>query len=375
MKISISQSMLAQALGIVSHAVSSRSNLPILENIMITTENDKICLTATNLELGIRYWIPAQIEDPGAITIPAKSFTDLVSELPNDTITLQLNEQTQTLSVRCGQVITDIKGLDAGDFPPIPVYEEERAIPIEIADLKKMISQTAFAASTDESRPVFTGVNLIAGQNEMVMAATDGFRIAIAKITSKEAFENPINALIPARALMELSRITSDSDKETKMVLSPEKSQVIFHLENVELASSLISGSFVDFNSIVPKSFQTTTIVSRTALLKACNQALIIARENKFMARFSISGTGEGMGKIDISAQSDQTGTFENSVDAHVDGNDLQIAFNVRYLKEGLEAIDSENVEVKTNTNVSPGLITPSETDNDYKYVIMPMHV
>ncbi len=374
MNVSVSQSNLAHALSIVSHAVASKSTLAILVNILITTEDGQLRLSATNLELGINYWIPAQINEEGAVTVPAKLLIDLVNTLPNDTVQLKLDTRTQTLSVRCLQIVTDIKGIGAEEFPPMPVFAPSEAIVFDMPELRKMIQQVAFAASTDDARPVLQGVFLNVSGNEMTMVATDGFRIAVKSILLKESFDQPVSAIIPARTLMELVRITSDSDKQVQVTLSTGKMQVIFHLDSVELASQIISGTYVDYKAIVPKSFQTTTVVSTASLLKACTQAMIIARDSKNLTRLNIQESENGMGKIQITAQSEETGFYENFIEANVDGPDIQIAFNVRFLREVLEVIDSPNVSIQTNTSMSPGLIIPLDDDKDYRYVIMPMH-
>jgi len=237
-----------------------------------------------------------------------------------------------------------------------------------------MIQQVAFAASSDDSRPVLQGVYLNVNGNEMAMAATDGYRIAVKNIVLKENFDQPISVIIPARTLMELVRITSENDKQVLVTLSSGKMQVIFHLQNVELASQIISGTYVDYKAIIPKSFQTTTVVSTASMLKACSQAAIIARESKNLTRLNIQGGENGAGKVHITAQSEETGFYENYIDANVDGPDIQIAFNVRFLKEVMEVIESPNVSIQTNTSMSPGLIVPLDDNQNYRYVIMPMH-
>ncbi len=375
MKVSVSQANLAQALGIVSHAVASKSTLPILSNILIITEDNQLRLSATNLEMGINYRIPAEIIEEGSITIPAKLLIDLINTLPEDTVFLELDQKTQTLSVRCLQVVTAIKGIDANDFPPMPVFDEKEAVVFNAAELRKMIQQVAFAASTDDSRPILQGVYLTVDGKDMTMVATDGFRIAIRKAVIEEGFDQPIAAIIPARTLMELVRVTTDSNRQIMMTISANRSQVIFHLPQIDLASQIISGNYVDYKAIVPKAFQTTTVVSTAALLKACSQAMIIARDSKNLTRLNIMGEENGIGKIQITAQSEETGFYENFIEANVEGPDLQIAFNVRFLKDVLEVTTTPNVSLRTNTNVSPGLIVPLDSDNEFQYVIMPMHL
>ncbi len=375
MKVSVSQTNLAQALSIVSHAVATKSTLAILVNILITTEEGQLRLSATNLEIGINYRIPADIIEEGAVTVPAKLMIDLINTLPNDTVYLELDTKTQTLSIRCLQVITEIKGIDANEFPPMPVFEEDNAMTFDGSELRKMIQQVAFAASTDDARPILQGIYLTAAGKTMTMVATDGFRIAIRNSTLEDSFTQPLSAIIPARALVELVRITNDSDKQIMMTISAGRNQVIFHLPQLDLASQTISGNYVDYKAIVPKSFQTTTVVSTAAFQKTCSQAMIIARDSKYLTRFNIMGQENGMGKIQVTAQSEESGFYENYIDANVDGPDIQIAFNVLFLKEVLDVITTPNVSLRTNTSVSPGLIVPLDNENEFQYVIMPMHL
>ena len=349
--------------------------MTILENILISTEEDRICLSATNLELGLRYWIPAQIEQPGSITLPAKMFTDLVNTMPADTVNLNLNEINQSVTVRCQKLVTEIRGIEASEFPPMPEFDESEAVQFEMPELKKMIQQVAFAAAVDDNRPVLHGVKMSVNDNVLAMAATDGYRIAIKRIILKEGLPAPVSAIIPASALRELARIAGANDKVVHMAFCGEKSQVIFHLENAELISSLIAGEFINYEAIVPTSFKTTTIVSTAALQSACNQAGVIARENKNLIKMNIQVSDDEIAKIIIMTQAEQSGgSQENVVEANAEGEDIQIAFNVRYLKDVLDVIDSPNVSLRTNATMAPAMITPVDDKVDYKYVIMPMH-
>lgn len=376
MKISVSQPNLAQALSVVSHAVSSRSTLTILENILITTEQDCICLSGTNLELGLRYWIPAQIDEPGSITVPAKLFTDHVNTLPADTVSLTLNETNQTVTVRCQKVVTDIRGIEASEFPPMPEFDSSQAVSFEMPEIKKMIGQVAFAAAVDDNRPVLHGVKMSVNDNNLSMAATDGYRIAIKKIVLSESLDAPLSAIIPATALRELARIAGSNTKTVSMAFCGDKSQVIFHLDNAELISSLIAGEFINYEAIVPTSFKTSIVVSTAALQSACSQAGVIARDNKNLIKLDIKTASEsGTGSITIMTQAEQSGgSQQNVIEANVDGEDIQIAFNVRYLKDVLDVVESQNVYLRTNATMAPAMISPVDDQVDYKYVIMPMH-
>ncbi len=378
MKLTVNQQQLAHCVSMVSRAVSPRSTLPVLSNILVKTDNGRLRLSATNLELGITCWIGARIEGEGAITVPARTFTDLVSNLPGDQVVLTLDNSTQTLNVRCGSTSeSNIKGIDAEEFPPIPEPDLEEGIGLNVTNFKEMVQQVAFAASTDEARPVLTGVLLKLDGDHITMAATDGFRISLREDDIPNVVSRSIEAIIPARALVELSRIiSSGKDDSLIMTFPPDRGQVIFHMDDLELASQLIEGSFPDFRAIVPQDFKTHTLLSTAGLLKACKQAEIIAREGTNVARLNIiPETDEASpGTLEISAESEQTGTSEVLVDASVDGIPLLVAFNVRFLREVLEVIKSDNVWLETNAANTPGLIHP-QGDEHFKHIIMPMHI
>jgi DNA polymerase-3 subunit beta len=376
MKVFIKQQQLAHCVSMVSRAVSPRSTLPVLSNILVKTDQGRLRLSATNLELGITCWIGARIESEGAITVPARTFTDLVSNLPTDQVELTLDSHTQTLNVRCGTSVTDIKGIDSEEFPPIPEPNIEEGVPLNVTNFKEMVDQTAFAASTDEARPVLTGVLLKLDGDHITMAATDGFRISIREDNIPNAVPGAIEAIIPARALAELARIIGHGDETLIMTFPEDRGQVIFHMDDLELTSQLIEGSFPDYQAIVPQNFKTHTLLSTSGLLKACKQAEIIAREGTNVARLNIiPETNEANpGVLEISAQSEQTGSSEVLVDASVDGVPLLVAFNVRFLREVLEVIKADNVWLETNAANTPGLLR-AQGDDHFRHIIMPMHI
>jgi DNA polymerase-3 subunit beta len=376
MKVSVKQQQLAHCVSMVSRAVSPRSTLPVLSNILVKTDNGRLRLSATNLELGITCWMGAKIEGEGAITVPARTFTDLVGNLPSDQVVLTLDNSTQTLNVRCGTSETNIKGIDAEEFPPIPEPNIEEGVPLNVTNFKEMVQQVAFAASIDEARPVLTGVLLKLDGDHITMAATDGFRISIREDDIPNAVSQPVEAIIPARALVELARIIGGGDNTLVMTFPPDRGQVIFHMDDLELASQLIEGNFPDYRAIVPQSFKTHTLLSTAGLLKACKQSEIIAREGTNVARLNIIPETDDAspGTLEISAQSEQTGNSEVLVDASVEGVPLLVAFNVRFLREVLEVVKADNIWLETNAANTPGLIRP-QGDDHFKHIIMPMHI
>ena len=358
----------------VSRAVSTRSTLPVLGNVLITSDQGRLRLSATNLELGISVWIGAQIDEEGSITVPARTFTDLISALPSEKITLMLNERTFTLNVLCGTNSTDIKGIDAQEYPPMPVPDLEDGIPLNVSDLKEMIHQVAFAASSDEARPVLQGVSLSVVDQGITMAATDGFRISVRNAELTSPASRPINAVIPAWALNELARIAADGDQTVSMSTPRGRGQVLFHLHDAELVSQLIEGNFPDYKAIIPRSFRTKAVVSTAGLLKACRQAEIIARDGNNVIRLNFKPGTDQMGVLDITAQSEETGKTEVNMEAIIEGEALLIAFNVRFLREVLEVVKTPSVAIEMNANNAPGLIRPVGEEN-FQHVIMPMHL
>ena len=387
MKTTVLQENLAHGLSIVSRAVSPRANLPVLANVLVAAETTnasregRLRLSATNLELGITCWIGAKIEEEGSTTVPAHTFADLVGTLPAEQVSLNLNATNQTLNVRCGASNTDIKCIDAQEFPPLPVPEMEGAIQINVADLKEMIQQVVLAASVDEARPVLMGVLVTVDKDTITMAAADGFRLSVRKSTLSQPLPQPVTAIIPGRALSELARVTStslsagaaDGNETIAMVLPKARGQVIFCVKDVELVSQLIDGAFPDYRQIIPPSYKSRTLISTQALLKACKQAEIFAREGSNVARLNIKSAGEpGPGTVKISAQSEETGSNETVVEATIEGVGLLIGFNVKYLREVLEVIKTPNVALETSTPNAPGVIRPVGEDN-FLHVIMPM--
>lgn len=375
MKVSVLQENLAHGLSIVSRAVSPRSTLPVLGNILIATDEGRLRLSATNLELGITCWIGAKIEEEGSTTVPARTFTDLVSTLPPDRVQMDLSVRTQNMHVRCGASNTDLKCIDAQEFPPMPVPDLDGGIHINVAEIKEMIQQVAFAASTDEARPILTGVLMTVDGNQITLAAADGFRLSVRSAELSSSVERPLQAVIPARALSELARISTDAKETITMVLPPRSGRVIFRTKDAELASQLIEGTFPDYQQIIPRNFQTRTVLSAASFLKACKQAEIFAREGSLIARISITPGGELQpGTVEISGQSEETGSNQTMVDASIEGPPILIAFNVRFLREVLDVIKTPNVALETSVDTSPGVIRPVG-DHKFLHVIMPMHL
>ncbi len=376
MKVTVLQENLARGLSVVSRAVSPRSTLPVLSNILIATDEGRLRLSATNLELGITCWIAARIDENGSTTVPARTFADLVNALTGDQVQLTLDVKTQNLHVRGGTSNNDIKCIDAQEFPPSPTPEMDGAVPLNVVDFKEMIQQVAFAASTDEARPVLMGVLMNVDKDNVTMVAADGFRLSVRKAQLSHPAPRPINVIIPARALNELARVASDGEEQIYMVVPKNRGQVLFRVKDVEVVSQLIDGTFPDYQQIIPRSYKSRTLISTAALLKACKQAEIFAREGSNVARFDIKQSGGEMqpSEVEISATSEETGRNETIVEATVDGSGVLIAFNVKFLREVLEVVKTPNVALETSAANAPGVIKPVG-DDKFLHVIMPMHL
>lgn len=375
MKVSCLQENLARGLSIVARAVSPRSTLPVLSNVLVATDDGRLRLSATNLELGITCWIGAKIEQEGATTVPARTFVDLVNTLPEDQVDMELSVRTQTLNVRCGSFNNDIKCIDAEEFPPMPPAELDGGINLNVADFKEMINQVTFAASHDDARPVLTGVLLELEAEQMTLAAADGFRLSVRKANLSEPVSESLRAIIPARALNELARVAPDGDETIRMVLLTNRSQVVFQVGDVEVVSQLIDGTFPDYRGIIPTSSSSRSVLPTSAFLKACKAADIFAREAAHSARLLITpGSDLEPGTVEVSATAAETGSNETVVDATIEGESIEIAFNVRFLVDVLSVVETPNVALETTSASSPGVIKPVGRD-DFLHVVMPMHL
>jgi DNA polymerase-3 subunit beta len=374
MKLSCMQENLAKGLSVVSRAVAARSTLPVLGNILLASDNGRLRLSATNLELGITCWIGAKIEEDGSTTVPAKTLVDLVNTLPQDKVEMNLVVRTQTVNLACGRIHANLKGIDAQEFPIVPLADLEAAIQLNVEDLREMINQVIFAVATDDARPLLTGVLVKIDGGEVTLAASDGFRLALRTAHLSTPAGGPITAIIPGRALAELGRVIT-AEAPVFMSLPEGRGQVIFHHDNLELVSQLIEGTFPEYNNIIPKRYTTRTVMPTVEFRKACKTSDIFAREAAHTARLKIKpGDDLTPGHVTISASSAETGDNVAELDASVEGVPIEIAFNVKYLVDVLNVIDTPNVALETNAPASPGVIKPVGRD-DYLCVVMPMHI
>lgn len=375
MRVSCLQDNLARGLNIVSRAVGTRSTLPVLSNVLLATDNGRLRLAATNLDLGITCWIGASVEEDGAITVPARTLNDLVNTLSPERVDMDVAVRTNALHLACGATKANIKGIDAVDFPIMPQPGEgDDTLPIPAADFKEMIHLVAFAAARDDSRPVLTGVSISFADGLLTMAAADGFRLSVREIAIEADYYGTFNLVVPAKALQELSRIIGDDDETVHLVLPQDRSQVLFHMNNVEVVTQLIDGAFPDYRQIIPKETPTKTVIDTMSLLQACKRADIFAREANHTVRVTIEPQDGMAGVMRVSATSSETGDNEVVLDASIEGDSMEIAFNVRYLIDVLNVIHYDRVVLGTSTSDKPGVLRPVSEER-FTHVVMPMHI
>jgi DNA polymerase-3 subunit beta len=376
-KITCKQQDLSRGLTAVSHAVSNRSTLPILSNILLATDQGRLKLSATNLEIGINCWVDAQISEEGSTTVPAKLLTDLVNRLPQAPVDLAVADDSHTLSVKGQGSNANIKGMDASEFPLIPSAEGgEPPVMLDAVLLKEMIAEVAFAAADDDTRPVLTGVLVQVSDEKITFAAADAFRLAV-RVAPLPGDDHPRgDILIPARTLTELARILP-AEGPVEMIVTPNRSQVLFHTPQLDLVSRLIEGAFPNFRQIIPKEHSTRAVVETKLFAEAAKRAELFARDSSNITRVKINPGGhDGLepGAVTVEATAEELGDNTSIISAAVDGPEMQIIFNVKYLSEVLAVIGSSEVALEANAPTKPGVIRPVG-EHDYTYVIMPMHI
>jgi len=375
MKLSCLQENLNRGLAVVGRAVATRTTLPITNNVLLATDQSRLKLVATNLEMAISYWIGAKVEEEGAITVPARLLTEFVSSLPNDKIDVNLSPKTKTLELKCARFEARISGVDAKDFPPIPAVDEGITTKVEVEALSQGVSQVAFAAAVEESRPVLTGIDAQFDNDLLTLAAADGFRLAVYKLPLATSVSQETEVIIPARTLTELNRLMADGEGAVDITINPNKSQALFRLKDTELVSQLVQGTFPQYSQLIPQSYNTRVVVDVAEFLRATKTASIFARDSSGIVRLVIaSGSELTPGKLTLSARSEEIGDDVGEIDAVIEGEEAKVAFNGRYLIDVLSALRESQVALETTNPSSPGVLRPVGVDN-YIHVVMPMFV
>jgi DNA polymerase-3 subunit beta len=374
MKISCTQEALARGLGIVGRAVAARSPLPITSHVLIASDGGRLKLAATNLEITMICWIDANIEEEGQVAVPARLLADFVNTLPNDRISLTVAARSRQVRLACARNEASISGLDADDFPAAPVVDDGVSVDLDPKGLRQAIAQTVFAAATDDSRPVLTGVDTRFDGDLLSLAASDGFRLSVYKLPLNEAVAEPAEIVVPARALSELNRLLAEEEEDVTLRTNAAKTQVLFRLKNVEMIAQLIQGTFPNFSQLIPPSHSSRAIVDVGEFLRETRIASVFARDGSGIVRLIVTpGEGVTPGKVSISARAEEVGDNKGEIDAAVEGEGVKIAFNGKYLQDVLQAIEGQ-LAMETTGPSSQGVFK-LVGDDRYTHVIMPMFV
>ncbi|MBN1460138.1 MAG: DNA polymerase III subunit beta [Armatimonadetes bacterium] len=364
--------MLHEALQHVSRIVSGRTTLPILSNVLLEAAGDRLRLVAYDMEIGAQSAVPVEAGEEGALTVPARMLGDVVASLPDATVEIR-SEDRNVLGLTCGRSEYTINGLPAEEYPALPEVTGEVSLEITQAGMRDLIRATIFAASTDETRAILTGVLLKQEKKTIQLIATDSYRLAVRTASQdtllKHAGEGDWQVIIPARALQELNRMLDPADEETPVKVSTGEQQIRFEVGPYILISRLIEGQFPNYERVIPTEVERKIVVNREDLQGAIKRAAIVARTEASKLVFR---TQEG--QLTITAESGEIGRAHEELAAQVEGDDIEIAFNAEYLTEVLSVIRSDSVLWQLIGPLSSGLLKGSD-DPDYLYVVMPMQL
>jgi DNA polymerase-3 subunit beta len=355
--------------------VASRTALPVLSNVLLATDEGRLRIAATNLEIGVTTWIEADIQDEGRITIDARLLNEFVNTLPSGNVELSIDPSRLALELHSGRDQASINGIDAEDFPVIAtITDDSTAFEVDAQQIRDLISLVEFAAASDDSRPVLAGVLTRFDQDQIMLASADGFRMAVNEATLGSPVEGRQDIIVPARSYRELARIIADFDEKIRLAITPNRSQVMARVGDTEWVSRLIDGTFPDVKQIVPKDFVTRLDLNREALLNAVRRASYFARENNDVVRLVVAPGEDDLtpGSVEVSANAAERGNSHSFVDASVSGAEVQIAFNGRYLSDVLSVLKNGQVTLGLNGATQAGIVRPSGSDS-YTHVIMPM--
>ena len=376
MQVSCLQQNLRRGLAIVGRAVATRSNLPVLQNVKIATEDSMLVLTATNLDIAITTRIGAQVEEEGEITIPARLLTDFVNSLPDERIDIKTSVEPLSIGLKCQWFEANINGTDAEEFPPIPTVDEGATIKVDPQVLRETIAYVAFAAATEDSRPVLTGIKVEVNGEDFTFAAADGFMLAVYDGKLTEPLPEPTEFIIPAKTMQEVGRLIGGDDSEVEFTVTSAGTHALFNIGTVEIVSQLMPGSFPNFRSLIPSEHRNRVIVQQSDFMRAVRSASIFARDGSGIVRVQIMGDEEGSG-ISISSRAEELGDNQGEIDGEVEGevdDQSRIAFNNKYLSEVLDVLGDGEIAFEITSASSPGVVRPLSKEG-YTHVVMPMFV
>src|SRR5215213_442 len=373
--VSSPQDLLQRTLTQVGRAVATKTTYPVLSNVLIDADGDMLKLAATNQEIGITSVIPAQVVEPGRVTVDARLLSEFVNTLPSEPVRLSMEPGRLTLKVNGVGAGAEINGIDAEEFPILPQVDAGAfRASVDPQVLREMISQVEFAAASDDSRPVLAGVLVRLEDDRITMGAADGFRLAVRDAELTTPVPEKLDIIVPARALRELARIVGDRPDPIELTVTPNRAQLVVHSGETEFYSRLIDGTFPDFRQIVPREFATQLEVSRDEFLAAVRRAGFFARDNNDVVRLSAKAATDELapGNLEVSATAAERGSSQSHIAAAINGPEGEIAFNSRYLTDVLSILRTGRVMIGMNGANQAGVVRPLESET-YTYVIMPM--
>ena len=370
MKIICEKEKILKALNSVTKAVANKTTMPILEGILIQTNDGEVKLTTYDLEIGIEHIIDADVKEQGATVVNAIMFSEIIRKLPDADINISLNENN-LLVIACEGSLYKLATMNPEEFPELPQITVENSIEIELNTLNVMIRKTFFAVSTEENRPIFTGCLFEIKNNKLNVVAVDGFRLA----WKSKFLQNSVNdftAVIPGRTLNEVNKIILDSFDTIKIGVA--KNQALFEMENCKLVTRLLDGEFLNYSSVIPENWETRIRVNKNNLSNCFERISLISassieKEKKYPVKVSIE-----IGKVIISC-TNQTGDAKEEMYVSTEGQNLEAGFNPKYFLDALRAIDDEEIFVDFGTSISPCIIRPVEESGDYIYMILPIRL
>ena len=324
-------------------------------------------MSATNLEIGINYWVGSKVGEEGSLTVPARLFSEFVSSLPGGNIELESNDLN--LVVRTPHYESKINGISSDEFPLIPQIEGDPVLVMPAGEFKDALARVVIAASLDEARPVLAGVYFYRDEEELVIVATDSYRLAEQRITLKDASDTKINVIVPARTMQELVRILGDTEGDLQVYV--DDNQVMFRVDNIELVSRLIEGQFPNYQQIIPKSAETSFEIDTAEFSRITKVASLFARESAGSIRLDVKSDGE----VSIVSSDSEVGGNKSSADCEVSGEDSEISLNARYLSDALAAIKATKVTFAITGKLSACVISPAgkNAEEGYLHIVMPL--
>jgi len=361
MKLQVTQEHLNQALSSVSRVANARNSLPILSNVLIKTVNNRLCLAATNLDIAIVHYIGAKISEEGSITVPARLMQEFVSNLPSGVIDIELVKSK--LKITTDQYQSSVNGISAEDFPVMPTISNGTQWSIDSNSLKTALNQVVFAASSDETRQVLTGVYIHSAKDKLYIVATDSYRLA-----EKEIKQNNLNIsiLVPSTAMQDLMRVIANYDGEVKV--THDNQQVLFQVGDIELIARLVEGIYPDYQKLIPSDFTSSAIIKKTDLVNITKVSSLFARESAGSITIELD---EQESKISIRSIASQLGENTSIATGKIIGSN-SITLNSRYLLDALNVINSEDIFFGFNGKLEPTILKDPKA-NDYKHIIMPL--